>query len=657
MQSIKNTFKSWFTVDARVLAIFRICLGVLSFWDVARRFSLIDVFYSTAGINLSTVKHSIYTTRYFSLLNTFSSPIEAKLLFIITAIASLSLIIGYRTKLSHFITLLGILSIHNFRIILENGGDMAFNAFLVWSFFLPLGKSLSMDTLIKSLQQTKELNTDDLNINKRNTIPFVSHFAYFGFISQLGIIYFYNFVNKTGDMWEKGTSVFYMYQLDTFLTNFGLWFGSVLNPFIVSTLTHTTIWIELLALLLILSPIFTDITRRIAFISFFCFHLMIGISVSIGLFSWVMMSALILLLGWEDIVIMRDWLKKVKNKEYIVFYDRDCGICFFTARVLKRLDIYNRIYWADDRYPYEAPDNFKDILENSIIVYDEDNKQFFTRHIAFSKILAVLPFGYLFSWILRIPIIEKLWGWFYDLISRNRTSISQFMGLPACGIPNENSNSEIENTIQSPLSKFGSSLMKVISNTMAIILFIGVVNYSLSSNDGLKKRVSASIPTLHSISSQLNKSMKRMVLYPRMSQKWNMFSPTVMTTERWVAADIEFFNGDSISLFINNDEIYKKLDKDYMEHRNQFWRKLFSRINKSGNRKYIDDVIQWLRKTDHFPEYEGRRPKNITLWQISERSPSFGSTKVPKVYKRELKPENTNKSKGNKSGRKPKRKN
>jgi predicted DCC family thiol-disulfide oxidoreductase YuxK len=653
----KNIFSPWFTVDARVLAIFRICLGALGFWDVARRFHLIDVFYSTAGINLSTVKHSIYTTRYFSLLNTFSSPIEATLLFIITAIASISLIIGYRTKLSHFIVLLGIISIHNFRIILENGGDMAFNAFLVWSFFLPLGKSLSIDALIKSLKRTTELNTDDLNINKRKTIPFVSHFAYFGFIAQLGIIYFYNFVNKTGDMWTKGTSVFYMYQLDTFLTNFGLWFGSVLNPFIISLLTHTTIWIELLALLLIFSPIYTHWTRRIAFVSFFCFHLLIGISVSIGLFSWVMMSALILLLGWEDIVIIRDWLKKVNNKEYIVFYDRDCGFCFFTARILKRLDIYNRIYWADDRYPHEAPENFKGILENSIIVYDEDNKHFFTRHIAFSKILSILPFGYFVSWILRIPILEKLWGWIYDVISTNRTSISQFMGLPACGLPNDDNGRNVKSSIQSPLSNFGDGFMKVFSNSMAVILFIGVVNYSLSANDGLKKRVSFSIQTIHSVSPQLNKSLKRMVLYPRMSQKWNMFAPTVMTTERWVVADIEFFNGDTLSLFINNDEIYNKLDKDYMVHRNQFWRKLFSRINKSGNRKYIDDVIKWLRKTDHFPEYEGRRPKDITLWQISERSPSFGSTKVSKVYKRELKPQNTSKSKGNKSGRKPKRKN
>ena len=57
---------------------------------------------------------------------------------------------------------------------------------------------------------------------------------------------------------------------------------------------------------------------------------------------------------------------------------------------------------------------------------------------------------------------------------------------------------------------------------------------------------------------------------------------------------------------------------------------------------------------ENFSEYEGRRPKNITLWQISERSPSMGRTKLPKVYKRELKPQNTNRPIGNRFGEKPK---
>ena len=41
--------------------------------------------------------------------------------------------------------------------------------------FSTIGKSLSIDALIKSLKSTIELNTNDLNINETKTIPFISH--------------------------------------------------------------------------------------------------------------------------------------------------------------------------------------------------------------------------------------------------------------------------------------------------------------------------------------------------------------------------------------------------------------------------------------------------------------------------------------------------
>ena len=61
-----------------------------------------------------------------------------------------------------------------------------------------------------------------------------------------------------------------------------------------------------------------------------------------------------------------------------------------------------------------------------------------------------------------------------------------------------------------------------------------------------------------------------------MSQKWNMFSPTVMRTEKWVVADIEFMNGETTSLFINNEKVYDKFNRNYFENVNQFWRKFLA---------------------------------------------------------------------------------
>ncbi|MBC8312391.1 MAG: DUF393 domain-containing protein [Candidatus Marinimicrobia bacterium] len=636
MNKVKNIFSSWFCVNTRVLGIFRVFLGVICFWDVWRRYHLIDVFYSSSGINLSVGTSFTYVPQYFSLLHSFRSSDVMTVFFIITMITSFSLLIGYRTKLSHFLTLVGVLSIHNYRIILENGGDMAFNAFLVWSFFLPLGKSLSIDSLRKSLKINKEQSPEDLNRANPTENTEYYHLAYLAFLIQLCLIYTYNFINKTGDMWENGTAVFHMYQLDTFLTPFGFWFASILNPIINSLLTNSTIIMEWASIFLILSPIFTKWTRRVALVCFMSFHLMIGISVSIGLFSWTMMTALILLLGYDDIALLKKFLSTFSTKNYIVFYDRDCGFCHFTARVLKRLDVFKRFTWADASFRGKAPENFAGILKNSIIVYDQNEDKYWTRHIAFSKIISSLPFGFLIGWILRIPLLEKIFGWIYDLFSQNRTKISVFTGLPACGLPLP---PVAENESESPISPFSGYIQKFsfgLSNVVAFVFLVGIINYSLTANDGIEERFGKKPNGIKAYSHDLSYALKRTILYPRMSQKWNMFSPTVMRTERWVVADITFTDGTDTTLFVNSDDVYDKLHYSHFDYRDQFWRKFFGRIHKKSNKKYIGEFKRWLKRTKFFPEYRGRRPATVNLWQLSERSPNIGAKKLPKVYKRKL---------------------
>jgi len=638
MGKLKNIFKNGFKVDTRVLGIFRVFLGIICFWDVWRRYYIIDVFYSADGINLASNSISNYTPQYFSLLHSFKSSEAMTIFFIIVMLASISLLIGYRTKLSHFIAMAGIISIHNYRIILENGGDMAFNAFLVWAFFLPLGKSISIDSVKKSLSTYKETSTDDLNIQYPPTETSYYHLGYFAFLIQICMIYTYNFINKTGEMWQDGTAVFHMYQLDTFITPFGAWIASIYNPTINYIFTHTTTIIESLSIILILSPFFTKWTRRIAIVSFMSFHLMIGISVSIGMFSWAMMTALIMLMGSEDVNILQILLSRFAKKKYTVFYDRDCGFCHFTARIIKRLDIFHNFTWADSSYKGKVPPNYIQTLENSIIVYDEQEDNYWTRHIAFSKIISSLPLGFLFSWILRIPGVEKLWGWIYDLISQNRTKISVFTGLPACGLPQPQTIKNLPEMGESSFQRYRQKILFVCSNVVAFIFLMGIINYSLTANAGIKERLGESLKGVRSFSNSLSHSLNRVILYPRMSQKWNMFSPTVMRTERWVVADIAFRDGSDTTLFINDEDVYEKFHHSHFDYRDQFWRKFFGRLNKKSNKKYIQEFKSWLMRTKFFPEYRGRRPKTIKLWHISERSPSIGAEKLPKVYKRELKP-------------------
>jgi hypothetical protein len=119
-----------------------------------------------------------------------------------------------------------------------------------------------------------------------------------------------------------------------------------------------------------------------------------------------------------------------------------------------------------------------------------------------------------------------------------------------------------------------------------------------------------------------------------------MFSPKVITYEKWVIADVTFENGESISLFAGSADIENTFDRRYFHpYNNQFWRKLFSRLGKSSYKRHIPKFKQWLTDTDYFPQYANRKVAQVKLWQLSEKSPDLDTpaNERPKVTKRELK--------------------
>ena len=57
-------------------------------------------------------------------------------------------------------------------------------------------------------------------------------------------------------MWDNGTSVYYLFQLETFLTSLGHFIQPMMIGVVVTILTYTTIAIECAAPFLIFSPIY-----------------------------------------------------------------------------------------------------------------------------------------------------------------------------------------------------------------------------------------------------------------------------------------------------------------------------------------------------------------------------------------------------------------
>ena len=113
------------------------------------------------------------------------------------------------------------------------------------------------------------------------------------------VIYFFNFVNKSSGTWQDGSSLYYFYKLDVFLTPLGNFIKefSLMPMWLSKILTSITLHLEILVPLLLLIPIYILWLRRFSMVTMIGFHIIIGISMYIGMFSWVMISALLLLLS------------------------------------------------------------------------------------------------------------------------------------------------------------------------------------------------------------------------------------------------------------------------------------------------------------------------------------------------------------------------
>ena len=630
---IISPFKSWFTVDQRILGIYRIFLGLLIFVDIFRRWDTRHIFYSANGVYPSSSSASVYKS--FSLLHTFNSTWEINLFFIIGMFFSILLIIGYKTKLSHLISAIILISLHNRVILVENAGDFVLNCMVVWTFFLPLGSAISLDSLKNSLKTLNDSNTDDLNNELASSIP-NNHcsIAYFAVLFQISAIYFFTGLNKTGADWMSGTAVYYFYELDTFLTPFGAFLRDYVDATFSAVATYGTLALELSVPLLILFPLYTKYIRLIAVLSLTIFHIIIMSSLSIGLFSQTMIISFILLIDGQLLNNIKQYLQNRFSKKYILFYDSDCGFCHYTARIIKRLDAFNQFTFANQHYNSEKPQGFNQLIQKTAIVYEPESKQSWIKHEAFSKIISQLPFGFIVSWIFYIPGLNILFEKTYDLIANKRTSVSQFFGLAACGVDNKlSANAILETPSISKYQIWTQRVKYTLNSIVVLILLLASINYNLVANES----VNDYMEKYGFDKFRYTKTFRQMMSYPRMIQRWNMFSPTVLKKDQWLIVEATLSDGSVIDPFTGKEPILNSLEYEVLwTDINQFWRKYFTRIAK--NKKHIKNFEKWLlRKNDYFKETIGdRRIKSVKLWSLNHRNSPIDSQNKYKVFKRLL---------------------
>ena len=95
--------------------------------------------------------------------------------------------------------------------LIANGGDFVFCDLVLWTAFLPLGATLSIDSWRRG------------KAGKLPTRSPVVSWAVLVAILQLVVIYYFNAVHKSGETWIDGTAVYWLAQQEHMVTALGFW--------------------------------------------------------------------------------------------------------------------------------------------------------------------------------------------------------------------------------------------------------------------------------------------------------------------------------------------------------------------------------------------------------------------------------------------------
>ncbi|HXI56217.1 MAG TPA: hypothetical protein VNO55_09165, partial [Polyangia bacterium] len=337
--------RGWSSADPRSLGLGRIALGLALLLDLLRRAPELTLFYTNVGLLPNhTVLWQPTVRRLLSMFFMVSLPHEAVLAFAASAFCFLALTVGFRTRLFHALSLLATLSLHNRVIFIEGAGSTALGALCLWTLFLPLGRRFSIDAVTGSLRRHPDQTAADLDAARfppADTTP-VTSLAVAGLLLQLAALLGLTFANRQGATWSDGTALHYGLHQDRIVTWLGVWTREHWPLSMMRAGSAAVLWLPLVIAVLVVTPVPRVGARRLAMVLLVALVIVQTSLVNLG--SW----GLALLAYVPFLMTARDWewlVVRVRRRPLtrIVFYDGDCGICFQSARILRRLDRLGRL--------------------------------------------------------------------------------------------------------------------------------------------------------------------------------------------------------------------------------------------------------------------------------------------------------------------------
>ncbi len=623
-------------LDLRPLGFMRIVFGAVLVFSLADVGPVLFAFLSDDSVMpRSQLLNGLVRPNRVSVFDAVGPQWILVVFFLLTLLALACFCLGYRTKLANLVSFILVTGLHERNLMAFDGADNVIRVMLFWMLFMPSGARYSLDAVRASARGEKI----------RETAPALPMR-----IGQLQIAWVYTntIMHKwPGQSWHNGTALHIGLGLDHLFTRtLGKLIFDV--PWFIHLGTWFTVVTEISFLPLVFIPIFKPqaisawlkkqaTTKRRALSLLFqptykglalfmgtSLHLGIALTMSIGNFSYIMISAYFLLWEREWIVALvaalgHAWRWLFGGSVMKVLYDGECGLCTRVARTLRGLDPFGNLQLIDfrrreslaglPRIPMAA-------LEKRMHVLAPDGKvrAGYSGVVALARRVPVLaPLGLLGS----IPGTKLLGDPVYDRVAARRQQLHVKCD-ENCAVPQ--SNWALWKDFRVWIAGlFPRSLKENARSLRHLALSMLAISCCWFSLPATTKVLGRDIGPDSHMPRWLFSSIQELELW----QKWDMFSPNPMDTDIYLMGRGELTDGTQVDV-LRGDEHGGPLPPIYPGFFFNRWTKFVNNLAYAGE-PWLLEFGRYICRHWNFNPPVGRPAlKTFKIYREQRRVPDMG---------------------------------
>ncbi|MFI8577813.1 DCC1-like thiol-disulfide oxidoreductase family protein [Rossellomorea aquimaris] len=352
-------FYSFFSAEKflKGASLVRIGFGIVILYNYVIHYSQRHILWSSSG--LLGDKRSSYT-----IYGIYDSPVYFELIFHLGALIALLYTLGILGRITSIVNYIFTFSLIQHSHFLSDGGDNLMYLFLFYLLFANTTAYYSVDSHWFKKSREKRKGTELYKVEM-----IFHNFAILACIIQVCILYMVSGLYQVmGDMWNSGTAVYYVLQVDAFSNPL---FKELIinNDYLIVLSTYSAILVKLAFPFLLLNRK----TKYIGVLFMVLFHIGIGVVMGLVTFSLIMIMADLVMITDEEYGKLANYYKKkihhlnirlkvilrrkighspaIQSHKMIVFYDGWCPFCIKSVENLKRMDVFHLIRFISFRDP------------------------------------------------------------------------------------------------------------------------------------------------------------------------------------------------------------------------------------------------------------------------------------------------------------------